>query len=257
MTKYIDTHSHMYLPQFSEDVDECVHKAINAGVDKIVLPNIDSESIPLLNTLLEKFPKNCFGLMGLHPTSVKENYKTELDNVFATLESGKYIGLGEIGIDLYWDKTHISQQIEVFSEQVKYSIDKKLPFIIHARDSFNEIFNTLNKITNTKYSGIFHAFTGNIEQAEQAIDMGLLIGIGGIVTFKNSGLAEVVEQININHIVLETDSPYLTPTPHRGKRNESSYITLIAQKIADIKGVSLEELAQVTTKNAEELFGIC
>ena len=256
MTPYIDTHSHIYLPQFSEDVDECIQRAIHAGVDRILLPNIDSESIPALNALVNKYPRNCFGLMGLHPTHVKDNYKEELDCIFATLESGNYIGVGEIGIDLYWDKTHIEQQIEVFIEQVKYSINKSIPFIIHARDSFNEIFEALNKIGDRHYSGIFHAFTGNIEHAQKAIDMGLLLGIGGIVTFKNAGLAEVVEQLDLNHLVLETDSPYLAPTPHRGGRNESSYITLIAKKIADMKGVPVEEVARVTTQNAEKIFKI-
>lgn len=256
MLTYIDTHSHLYLPDFSDDIDKCLEDSINVGVDKIILPNIDSASIPLLNALLEKYPENFYGLMGLHPTYVKDNYISELDAVFSALETNRYIGIGEIGVDLYWDKTYIKQQIEVFIKQVEYAISNNLPFIIHARDSFEEIFKALNIIASTSYSGIFHAFTGDIIQARRAIDMGFLIGIGGIVTFKNAGLAEVVKQLDINHLVLETDSPYLAPTPHRGKRNESSYIPLIAEKIAEFKNISVEEVANVTTQNAKKLLKI-
>jgi TatD DNase family protein len=256
MIQYIDTHSHIYLPEFSNDLDECVHRAVNSGVEKIVLPNIDSKTIEPLDGLLSKFPKHCFGLMGLHPTHVKDNYKQELDTIFNALESGKYIGVGEIGIDLYWDKTHIKEQIDALIQQINYAYTKQLPFIIHVRDSFDEIFDTLYKIGKSNYRGIFHAFTGTIEQAKKAADLGLLIGIGGIVTFKNSGLANVVKELDLNQLVLETDSPYLAPTPHRGKRNESSYIPLIASKIAEIKGIRVEEVARITTNNAESLFRI-
>lgn len=254
--KLVDTHSHMYLSQFDKDLDICVERAISSGVEKIVLPNIDSESIDPLNLLVEKYPKNCFGLMGLHPTQVKNNFKEELSIILNELDTGKYVGVGEIGIDLYWDKAHIKEQTEVFIQQVKYAIDKNIPFIIHARESFDEIFEALESIDQPSFNGIFHAFTGTLEHANRAIDMGLLLGIGGIVTFKNAGLAEVVEQLDLNHLVLETDSPYLAPTPHRGKRNESSYIRLIAEKIANLKGVTLEEVARSTTNNAEGLFKI-
>jgi TatD DNase family protein len=254
MIDFIDSHSHIYLPEFSEDIDDCITRAVEKGVSKIILPNIDSQTILPLNNLLKKYPKNCFGLMGLHPTYVKENYKAQLKIILNEIDSGNYVGVGEVGIDLYWDKTFIKEQTIAFVEQVKYALEKDLPVVIHARDSFNEVFDALNSIGTNRFSGIFHAFTGNIEQARQAVDMGLFIGVGGIVTFKNAGLSEVLTHINIEHLVLETDSPYLTPTPYRGKRNESSYIPIIAQKIADIKEVSIEEVARVTTRNAQRLF---
>ncbi len=254
MNKFIDTHSHIYLDQFEEDLDECMLRAAKEGVEQIILPNIDSQSIPELVALLGKYPKECKGLMGLHPTHVKDNFEEELEGVFKELSSGKYIGIGEIGIDLYWDKTFLKQQKNAFIQQVKYAMQLDIPFVIHARDSFNEIFQALNEIGEKEYKGILHAFTGNERQAQQAIEFGLLLGIGGIVTFKNSGLSDVIADIDLNHLVLETDSPYLAPTPHRGKRNESSYIPLIAAKIADVKGLTLDEVAKVTTRNAKELF---
>lgn len=254
--KFIDTHSHMYAAQFDDDRDACVQKAIQSGVEKIILPNIDAESVEGLNSMLQQYPQNCYGLMGIHPTSVKDNYKEQLELVFEALETNKYIGVGEIGIDLYWDKTHLVEQIDAFKQQVNYAVEKNLPFVIHARDSFEEVFQALDEIGNSQYKGIFHAFTGTIEDARRAIDLGLLIGIGGIVTFKNSGLAKVVAQIDLNHLVLETDSPYLAPTPYRGKRNESSYVELIARKIAELKGFSIEEVARITTRNAQKMFNL-
>lgn len=254
--KLIDTHSHMYLPQFDEDRKESVERAVAAGVEKIVLPNIDSESVVPLKNLMKQFPENCFGLMGLHPTHAKENYREELDIIFKELDSGTYVGVGEIGIDLYWDKTHLKEQIDAFIQQVKYAIDKGIPFIIHARDSFEEVFQALESIGESKFKGVFHAFTGTKEYADRAIDMGLLLGIGGIVTFKNGGLAEVVSEIDLNHLVLETDSPYLAPTPHRGKRNESSYVRLVAEKIAELKACTVQEVAKITTHNAQSIFGV-
>lgn len=256
MNLFIDTHSHLYLPQFDNDRNQCIERAVDKGVDKIVLPNIDAESISALNNMLEQYSEICCGLMGLHPTHVKANFRQELDAVFSALEAGKYKGVGEIGIDLYWDKTHLKEQTEAFLLQVNYALAHDLPIVIHARDSFNEIFGALESIDVGSFKGIFHAFTGNIKDAKRAIDMGLLIGIGGIVTFKNAHLANVVEQLDLNHLVLETDSPYLAPTPYRGKRNESSYIPLIAEKIASIKNTSVEEVARVTTNNAEMLFNL-
>ena len=254
--KLVDTHSHMYLEQFDYDRAESVQRAISSGVEQIILPNIDSESIPSLKSLLKEFPANCYGLMGLHPTHVKDEYKQELSIIEKELDIGNYIGVGEIGIDLYWDKTHLKEQIDAFVKQVQWAIDRKIPFIIHARDSFEEVFEALESMQQSTFTGIFHAFTGNLEYAKRAIDMGLLLGIGGIVTFKNGGLAEVVEQLDLNHLVLETDSPYLAPTPHRGKRNESSYVRLVAEKLASLKGVAIEDVAEITTRNAKNIFKV-
>jgi TatD DNase family protein len=254
--KFIDTHSHIYLSQFDEDLDLTVERAIENSVNKIILPNIDSESILANKEISKKYPEVCYSLMGLHPTYVKDNFKDELENIFSELESGSYIGIGEIGIDLYWDKTHIEEQKIAFKEQVGYALKNNLPFVVHARESFNEIIKVLEEINSPTYKGIFHAFSGTIENAQKIIEMGFLLGIGGVVTFKNSKLPEVVEHIDLSHVVLETDSPYLAPTPHRGKRNESSYIPLIAKKIAEIKSTSLEKVAELTSSNATILFGL-
>lgn len=254
--RFIDTHSHIYLPQFDNDINSTIERAVNQGVEQIILPNIDSESISRNNALSETYPQICFSLMGLHPTHVKENYQEELEKIIKEFEARKYIGIGEIGIDLYWDKTFFEEQKEVFRIQVEYAIKNDLPFVIHARESFEEIIHELEKINSTFYNGIFHAFSSSLQDAQKIIEMGFLIGIGGVVTFKNSKLPEIIKHIDLNHIVLETDSPYLAPTPHRGKRNESSYIPLIAEKIATIKSVSVEEVATITSSNASKLFGL-
>lgn len=253
---FIDTHSHIYLPHFDEDRELAVLRAEESKVNKIILPNIDAESVNANKDLAQKYPENCFSLMGLHPTHVKDNYLDELKVVFSELDTDFYKGVGEIGIDLYWDKTHFEEQKDAFRKQVEYALKHDLPFVIHSRDSFDELIEVLEQINHAAYKGIFHAFSGDINQAQRVIEMGFLIGIGGVVTFKNSKLPEVVEQVDLNHIVLETDSPYLAPTPHRGKRNESSYIPLIAKKIADLKSVNLYEVANVTSSNAINLFGL-
>lgn len=253
---FIDTHSHIYLPQFDEDRALAVLRAEESKVNKIILPNIDSGSVNANKALAQRYPETCFSLMGLHPTHVKENYREELEVVYSELDTKFYKGVGEIGIDLYWDKTHIEAQKDAFQKQIEYALKKELPFVIHSRDSFDEVIEVLENINQSDYKGIFHAFSGDSKQAQKVIDMGFLIGIGGVLTFKNSKLPEVVAQIDLNHIVLETDSPYLAPTPHRGKRNESSYIPLIAQKIADIKSINLQEVADVTSLNAINLFGL-
>lgn len=253
---FIDTHSHIYLSQFEEDVEQTIERAVEKGVNKIILPNIDSESIKPNRELSIKYRGVCYSLMGLHPTYVKDNYKEELERIFEELETNLYVGIGEIGIDLYWDKTHIEEQKEAFEQQVNYALNNNMPFVIHARESFNEIIAVLENINASKCRGIFHAFSGTAEDAKKVIDMGFHIGIGGVVTFKNSHLPEVVKQVDLNHIVLETDSPYLAPVPYRGKRNESSYIPLIAEKIAEIKSVALEDVAEATSYNAQKLFEI-
>jgi len=253
---FVDTHSHIYLPQFDVDRDDSIRRAAEKGVKKMILPNIDSGSIASMNKVVKQYPDICFPLMGLHPTSVKENFEDELNIILNELNTDRYIGIGEIGIDLYWDKTYISEQEEVFEKQVRLALSKDLPFVIHARESYNEIMNVLKKINAPMFKGIFHAFSANIEEAKTAIEMGFYIGIGGVLTFKNAHLAEVVKNISLESIVLETDSPYLAPVPHRGKRNESSYIPLIAKRMAELKEVTVKEVSQTTTSNTSQIFGI-
>ncbi len=252
----IDTHSHIYLDDFAEDRSEMLQRAREAGVEKIYLPNIDTASLPQLKALA-KAEEHCLPMMGLHPGSVKENWEEELAAIFTEIDQnpGFYHAIGEIGMDLYWDKTFVKQQQQVFHRQIQKSLELKLPIVIHCREAFDEIFEILEDYRNTKLFGIFHCFTGNLEQARQAIDFNLKLGIGGIVTFKNGGLDKVVEQVNPRYLVLETDAPYLAPHPKRGKRNEPAYLKWIAQKIADLHLISLEELERITTQNAQEVFG--
>jgi TatD DNase family protein len=253
---FIDTHTHLYLPQFDSDIDEIIQRSLQRNVTKLVLPNIDSQSIEPLKNLYLKSPEVFVPLMGLHPTHVKENVNEELEEVIKELGNNKYYGIGEIGIDLYWDKTFAQQQAYAFKKQLSLGHEKDLPVVIHARNSLKEIFQVLEELNYNSFKGIFHAFTGNISDAKRMIEMGFYLGIGGIVTFKNSMLDETLADIDLNHIVLETDSPYLAPSPHRGKRNESSYIPLIAGKVAEIKGISIEKVAEVTTGNALNIFNL-
>jgi TatD DNase family protein len=252
----IDTHSHIYLPEFDYDLDEVINRAKGAGVGKIVLPNIDSSSIQRIHTLANAYPNYCIPLIGLHPTSVKGNFEEEFNKIFEQFNNYPYKGIGEIGIDLYWDKTFFKEQIFVFEKQLLIALQNDLPVVIHARNSFDEIFSSVSKSQFKGLRGIFHAFTGNPDQAKTIIGMGFKIGIGGILTYKNSGLDETVKTIDLQHMVLETDSPFLTPVPFRGKRNESSYITHIADKLAEIKDVSSGEVFRVTTNNAIDIFSI-
>ena len=253
--KFIDTHAHLYLDQFKDDLDEVINNAINEGVDKLFLPNIDSGTIDVMNDLVAKFPNNCFPMIGLHPSDVKENYKEELAIVEREAKTGKYIAIGEIGIDLYWDKTFLAQQQEAFAFQLELAKSMGLPVAIHARDSFDEIFEVLDTHNDDTLKGVLHCFTGNLEQANRVINYGgFKLGIGGVATFKNGGLDKVIPHVDLKHLVLETDSPFLAPTPYRGKRNESKYIPIIADKIAQFQGVKIEQVAEVTTQNALELF---
>jgi TatD DNase family protein len=252
---FIDTHTHLYLEEFNADRDAMIARAVKAGVEKYFLPNIDSTSVESLHKLCEQYPTRCFPMMGLHPCSVKENYKEELAIVHDLLQKRKYIAVGEIGLDLYWDKTFFQQQVEAFETQIQWALEMNLPIVIHCRDAFNEIYEVLVKF-NTLPKGIFHCFSGTVEQAEKIIALkNFKLGIGGVVTFKNSGLDKTVEQLDLKHIVLETDAPYLTPVPYRGQRNESAYISIIARRIAEIKNCNVGHLAEVTTQNAEEIFG--
>ncbi len=253
----IDTHAHLYLNSYEKDRDEVIQRAIDKGIKKIILPNIDSSSINPLHDLCKSFPTICYPLIGLHPTSIKENYMDELAIVDLELDKNRYIGIGEIGIDLYWEKKYFTQQVEAFTHQVRLAIKNHLPVVIHARESLDEIFDVLSDFKNHNLKGIFHAFTGSVEQAGFITkEYNFKLGIGGIVTFKNSGLDRVVQQINIEDIVIETDSPFLTPVPKRGKRNESGYLFYIAEKIAQIHNTSVEKVAEITTKNALEVFNL-
>jgi TatD DNase family protein len=253
---FIDTHAHLYLEEFRNDIQEIMKHADNEHIKKIILPNIDSSSILPLHNLVDLYPDVCIPLMGLHPTYVNENPESELEKIEAQLRTYPYLGIGEIGIDLYWDKSFITQQIMVFKYQLDLALEMRLPVVIHARDSFNEIMQVVRLTKYAGLKGIFHAFTGSAELAEEITSLGFKLGIGGILTFKNSGLQQAIQNIALEHLVLETDSPYLAPVPHRGKRNESSYIRLVAEKLAEIKRVSIEEVAEITSHNAEKLFSL-
>ncbi len=252
--KLIDTHAHLYLDAFDKDREQVVRNAIERGVEQMYLPNINSKSIPGMLELERKFPKNCFAMMGLHPTDVKEDYESELKIVEEWLAKRKFIAVGEIGIDLYWDTSFKSEQIIAFRFQIEQAKKYNLPIVIHSRDSMTEILAELNSINLDSVNGVFHCFNGNLEEAEQVIEMGFLLGIGGVVTFKKAGLDKIVSAIDLKHLLLETDAPFLTPAPHRGKRNESAHTYHIAQKIAEIKKTNIEEVAEITTENAMHLF---
>ena len=252
----IDTHTHLFSVEFDSDRTETVQRAISVGVKKFFLPNIDSTSIVSMLSLEKQFPENCFAMIGLHPSSVNEKYEEELTIVEHWLSKRKFSAAGEIGMDYHWDKTFISQQKDAFAKQIDLAKKYSLPIVIHQRECFDDLFEIVKSKNDESLKGIFHCFTGTIDQANKIISLGgFKMGIGGTVTYKKSELPEVLQQIDMKHIVLETDSPYLTPAPHRGKRNESSYITFVGQKVAEIKGISVAEVAEITTKNAEEIFG--
>ncbi|MFC2137699.1 TatD family hydrolase [Bacteroidota bacterium] len=254
--QFIDSHTHLYLKQFEQDRDEVIESAIKLGIEKMVLPNIDSNSIQPILKICQQYPNHCFPTLGLHPSSVNKNYKKELKIIEDWIKEVEICAIGEIGIDLYWDKTNIEEQKEALKSQIKITIKNDLPIIIHSRESFNEIIDVLDTFKSEKLTGIFHCFTGTIEQAEIIISRGFSLGIGGVVTFKNSGLDNTLKNIDISHIILETDSPYLAPVPKRGQRNESSYLVHIAKKIAEIKSMTIKEVAEITTQNALQLFRI-
>lgn len=251
---FTDTHTHLYLEEFDSDRAIVINRAVEQNVKYMLLPNIDSSSINGMLKLCRQFPANCFPMMGLHPTSVKENFREELKSAENWLEKEKFYAIGETGIDLYWDTTFQKEQEIVFSKQIELAKKYRLPIVIHMRNSFDEIYNIVKEHVSSELTGVFHCFTGSIEQAEKIIDMDFMLGIGGVVTFKNSGLASVVSDIDLKHIILETDSPFLAPVPYRGKRNESGYIQLIAKKISEIKNISVEEAGRITTNNANRLF---
>lgn len=252
---YIDTHTHLFSEKFEGEYEAVIQRALDAGVDKLLLPNIDLDTVNAMNALEEKYPNNCFSMMGLHPSSVTEDVDHQLDLVKKELYSRPYIAVGEIGIDLYWDKTLLAQQQKAFEQQLLWAKELNLPIVIHARESFDEIFEIVDKHNDEHLTGVFHCFTGTVEQAQKIIAYGgFKMGIGGVVTFKKAGLDKVVKEIPLEHLVLETDAPYLAPSPNRGKRNESAYIPFIADKLSDIFEMPVEEIAAITTKNAEQVF---
>ena len=251
----IDTHSHIYSEEFDLDRDEVIQRAKNAGITKIILPNVDSKSLPRMLKLESDYPDFCYASIGLHPTSVNNDYKFELDIIKSELERKHYIAVGEIGIDLYWDKSFLNFQIQAFQQQIEWALHYNLPVIIHVRDSFDETMQALQPYKNNGLKGVFHSFTGNIEQANQILEFGgFFLGINGIVTFKNSGLSETLVAIKPENLLLETDSPYLTPAPFRGKRNESAYLHLICEKLAGIYNLTTDKIIETTTKNSHSLF---
>lgn len=250
----IDTHAHLYLEHFDADRHDTVKRAMERGVSYILLPNIDKDSIGPMMDLANEFPGHCFPMMGLHPTSVKADYIEQLEVVGSWLKNEKFCAVGEMGIDLYWDKTFFREQQEAFRIQAGMAKVYDLPLVIHSRESFSEIFQLMDEVYEPGLRGVFHCFTGNREQAEKIISMGFYLGIGGVLTYKNSTLPDVLKEVAVEYLLLETDAPFLAPVLHRGKRNESAFIPQIAEKLAEIKNMEVGELARITTANAKKLF---
>lgn len=254
MISMIDTHCHLYGEEFSADLDAMIGRAREVGVQQFYLPGIDSSAIPSMMDLEERFPGVCVAMMGLHPCYVKENYRDELAVVEEWLTKRPFAAVGEIGLDFYWDKTFTTQQREAFELQMDWAIRYNRPIVIHTRNAMQETIEMVKTRVPKGLRGIFHCFSGSLESAKEIIKAGFYLGIGGVVTYKNAGLAEVLESIDLEHLVLETDAPYLTPVPFRGKRNESAHLQLVAQKIAEIKNIEVAEVARITTANAEKIF---
>jgi len=256
--KFIDTHSHLYSSEFDSDRMLIIKEAISVGVSTILLPNISSKYTKGMLELCDEFPENCYPMMGLHPCDVNEdNIEGELLHVEHELAKGKYIAVGEIGLDLYWDKTKLEVQKKAFIHQIELAKKYNLPIAIHVRDSFAEAIEIIEKLNNESLRGVFHCFTGGVEDAQKVINLGnFYLGIGGVLTFKNSGLDKTIAEIQLQHLILETDAPYLAPTPFRGKRNESKYIVNIAEKLAEVHQIEIEDVAKITTLNAKKLFGL-
>jgi len=252
----IDTHAHLYLPEFDNDRDEMIERAVSNGVSKLLMPNIDVHSLEAMLSAADRYNNICYPMSGLHPTSVKEDYLDQLKILEMEFANHKFIAVGEIGIDLYWDKTFINEQLNSMRRQVAFAQDSGLPVVIHSRDAFPEVFSVLDEFKGSSLKGVLHAFSGTLADAVKAINMGFLLGVGGPLTFKNSGLAAIVKEIGIKNVILETDSPYLAPVPFRGKRNESSFICIVNKKMAEIFGIDEEESASVTFDNSCRLFNI-
>jgi len=251
-----DTHTHLYYETDNIKRDGLIQRCRENSIHRLFLPNVDAASVPKVYALTEAYPDMCFPMLGLHPCDVKVGWEQELDEIKSFHNQHKIYAIGEIGIDLYWDKTTLDIQIQAFRKQINWAKSLKLPIVIHCRDAFEQVFEVLQQEQGEDLRGIFHCFTGTIEQAQQVIDLGFYLGIGGVVTYKNSGLDKVVEQVDLKHIVLETDSPYLTPVPYRGKPNESSYLIYVAQKVADLHQTDIETVAAITTENSKMVFGV-
>lgn len=250
----IETHAHIYSDKFKDDIDEIIERSRKHGIEKIYMPNIDSESIDAMLELEYRYPGYCIPMMGLHPCSVGKDFEKELYVVEDWLNKRDFVAVGEMGTDLYWDKTYFEQQKEAFVIQSKWAIEKDRPIVIHCRESIRETIDLVSELKTENFRGIFHCFSGSVEEAHQIIELGFLLGIGGVATFKNGGLEPVLESIPLDHLVLETDSPYLAPVPNRGKRNEPAYLDLVADKIAAVKNMSKDEVANATTENANHIF---
>ncbi|MCD8448727.1 TatD family hydrolase [Tenacibaculum dicentrarchi] len=251
-----DTHTHLYSEEFDQDRTDMIQRAKDAGVSRFFIPAIDSSSTERMFDLEKIFPNDVFLMMGLHPTYVKENYKEELAHVKKWIDKRPFYAIGEIGIDLYWDKTFVTQQQEAFRTQIQWAKEKKLPIVIHCRDAFDEVFEVLEAEKGADLFGIFHCFTGTLEQAKLAISYNMKLGIGGVATFKKGKIDKFLNEIDIKDIVLETDSPYLAPTPYRGKRNESAYLTNVVDKLVDIYGLTFDEISAITTQNSKDIFSV-
>lgn len=253
--KLIDTHTHLFSDQFTEDANEVIRRAIDAGVTRMYLPNISKATTEKMNALAKAFPENCFPMIGLHPCHVKKDFQKEVDHVAEELATGKYFGLGETGLDYHWDLTFKAEQKEALRQQITLAKKFELPIVLHTRESFDDTYELIAEQNDEKLTGVFHCFGGTVEDANKVADLGgFYVGIGGVATFKKTNHGEVLPKIPLEIIVLETDSPYLAPTPHRGKRNESAYITLVAQRVAEMLDMPLEELAKKTTENALKLY---
>ncbi len=252
----IDTHSHIYLPEFEPELAEMLKRAEKEGVGKILMPAIDSSTHQQMLDTEQSHPVQCMSMMGLHPCYVKENYKAELAIARAYLEKQHFKAVGEIGLDFYWDKTFTEQQYAAFNEQIEWALGYSIPIVIHSRESTDECIEVVAAHQKGQLTGVFHCFSGDTEQAQKIIDLGFYLGIGGVLTFKNSGLDKVMEHMSLENVVLETDAPYLAPVPYRGKRNEPSYLKYVVEKLSTIKNISIEEVAEITTANAEKLFGM-
>lgn len=251
-----DTHTHQYYETDLARRAELMHRCAENGVNRLFLPNVDLESVQKVFDLTAAYPGVCYPMLGLHPCSVKEGWEEELDAIMNAQQGRKIYAVGEIGIDLYWDKTTLPIQVAAFRKQIAIAKSEQLPIVIHCRDAFNEVFEVLEEEKGDDLSGILHCFTGTHEQALKAIELGFYLGIGGVVTYKNGGIDKFLPEIDLKHVVLETDSPYLTPVPHRGKRNESSYLIYVAQKLAELYQMPIEQIAGITTENSKKIFGV-
>lgn len=253
--KLIDTHTHLFSDKFNNDRHEAIQRAINAGIERMYLPNISRDTTPAMNETVAAFPNHCFAMIGLHPCHVKDDYQAEIDHVQAELNTGKYVAVGETGLDYHWDLSHKQQQKDALRQQIAMAKEHRLPIVLHTRESFDDTYQLITEQNDDSLTGVFHCFSGSIDDARQVQALGgFYIGIGGVATFKNTNHTAVLPQVPLDMIVLETDSPYLAPTPHRGKRNESAYLVEIAKRVAEIKDIPPEQLAETTTRNALNLY---